>query len=256
MPAWKPILFSAPMVRAIANGTKTQTRRIISKPTPTAFPAWFARGEYDAEFESIVMRDAAGVGHGTWSRRSPYGVPGDYLWVRENFRFGREYDDVSPASVPLNLAKVRYAADGPAPEWAGKGRPSIHMPQILSRIHLKITGVRVERLQDISEEDAKREGVELALPGTGASWWRDYEDRAGVDHYAGLLSSADESFASLWRSINGGGSWDANPWVWVIEFRVLTPGECGRDEFAALQKFASTTCLDSKQIANAMGVLQ
>ena len=84
----RPILFSAPMVRAILDGRKTQTRRAISKPIPISLPAWFVRGEYDADLESFVMRDAQGIGRGTLERPCPYGWPGDRLWVRETFATG------------------------------------------------------------------------------------------------------------------------------------------------------------------------
>lgn len=259
MAAKHPILFSAPMIRALANGSKTQTRRAITKPVPTSFPAWFHAGEFDPEFGGIVMRDAAGVGHGHWDQKPPYGVPGDYLWVRESFRFGAGFDGVSPSSIPLKLAKIHYDADGPAPEWAGKGRPSIHMPRACSRITLKVTGVRVERLQDISEEDALAEGIDahfgciVGTTGVGG-----YHQEITGDRYGPDAEHEDpvSAYQALWEQINGPGSWDANPWVWVIEFRVLTPEEHAQDLINDLQTYASTTGLDSKQIAHAMEVLQ
>ena len=170
----RPILFSAPMVRALLAGTKTQTRRII-KPQHLAF----------------FNQDAAAM-LSDWNERPlPYGQPGDRLWVRETFGHFECNQHFKPG------CNVYYRADGNCLElepW----RPSIHMPRWASRITLEITSVRVERLQDISEADAIAEGV--------------YTDPA---------CPAYDAYAQLWDEINGLGSWEANPWVWVIEFRRL-----------------------------------
>ena len=183
----RPILFSAPMVRAILAGTKTQTRRAIKAP-------------------GIFVSSGAINGHGVVSMtdagirevRCPYGQPGDRLWVREAWK------------VDLNHRFYRADGDpgGPVP-WT----PSIHMPRWASRITLEVTGVRVERPQDISEADAKAEGVHRCLDGlwSGGAW----------KHLRRPNCYADpcNAFCDLWASINGPGSWDANPWVWVVEFR-------------------------------------
>lgn len=203
----RPILFSGAMVRAILSGAKTQTRRIV-KPQPqmvtdTSIEPW--RG-VATDLQRLL--DASGRG-------CPYGQPGDRLYVRESFNLGRPLlncegvaDDEElwigrlpkddPRKQPFMSAwRVGYAADG----CEGKMRPSIHMPRWASRLTLEITGARVERLQAISEADAVAEGVTAG----GSSM--------------GIQFTATQNFAALWESINGHGSWEANPWVWVVEFR-------------------------------------
>ncbi len=187
----RPILFSAPMVRAILDGRKTVTRRLV-KPNPhkvdggvpfTDAPAWA-----HAEPGSAVMR-------------CPYGVRGDRLYVRETWSAPHAYDHLPPRLIPKD-ARIHYAAteDRGGLLW----RPSIHMPRWASRITLEVTGVRVERLQDISEADALAEGVSAIL----------YEMRRATPRC---------DFQALWQSINGPDSWAANPLVWVIEFKRIKP---------------------------------
>lgn len=165
----RPILFSAPMVKAILSGTKTQTRRIVK---PQQFPL------------------------GTCVA-CPYGTVGDRLWVRETW-----------LQVPAGIA---FRADGGDHYGAGgklKWRPSIFMPRAASRITLEVTGVRVERLQGISEDDAEAEGV-AAEPHNGSC----------VDRRCFV-----KAYASLWDSLNAKRSpWSSNPWVWVLSFRRITP---------------------------------
>ena len=197
----RPILFSAPMVRALLAGTKTQTRRVVKlKPwhqieerdDGAPWP-WMYDGERDADH---------------WLP-CPYGQPGDRLWVREGFSGPRcmEAQDGCAATPPSKWgesSRIWYWADGDPPtygDWTRpRPRPSIHMPRWASRITLEVTGVRVERLQDISEADAVAEGVKNSLHLPGGRF-------------------ATENFAHLWWSINGDGSWEANPWVWVVEFK-------------------------------------
>ena len=207
----RPILFSAPMVRALLEGRKTQTRRAV-KPQPEVSPegnlcgAWLSRplgGLLLPKVSDIVMH-------------CPYGQAGDQLWVREAFS-GPHCMDASdgckavPPSKWGDCSRIWYWADGNPTEgdWT-RPRPSIHMPRWASRITLEIVSVRVERLQDISEEDAKAEGV---IEGTG--------DFAGCFSCGPALSgtTAQECYGRLWDIINGEGSWEKNPWVWVIEFR-------------------------------------
>lgn len=170
----RPILFSAPMVRALLDGRKTQTRRVV-KPQPTATREEAIR-TYGKGGTFILEAGFFGV-------RCPYGQLGDRLWVRETWG--------ACAGSPV------YRADDNAtcPD-GGRWKPSIHMPRWASRITLEVTGVRVERLQDISEEDAIAEGV----PEQRGDPW---------------------AFQCLWDSINGARercSWAANPWVWAITF--------------------------------------
>lgn len=205
----RPILFSAPMVRALLAGTKTQTRRIV-KPQPDFDTARAVIGHhvddsnaaYDPLFNSIGLREGQAFGFVQPNIGCPYGRPGDRLWVRETWAVHAIFDGRAPRDID---APVTYAADGPMPDLIGKLRPGIHMPRWLSRITLEITGVRVERLQDISEADASAEGCPLAL------------------HLRIVRPDRDDSargwYRNLWEQINGAGSWDANPWVWALEFR-------------------------------------
>jgi hypothetical protein len=184
----RPILFNGEMVRAILSGRKTQTRRIV-KPQPPDMCEW------DQASRTFVSKDARyGV-----LRPCPYGTVGDRLWVRETWGLN---------SGNFSFLSLRYFADDERRLIPGKTlldvhdywgkRPSIHMPRWASRITLEITGVRVERLQDISEADAAAEGVTLKEP---------------------ELETYYSGFTSIWESINGPDSWLANPWVWVVEFR-------------------------------------
>ena len=192
--AERPILFSAPMVRAILAGTKTQTRRVV-KPQPAE------RGDNGGAFMEIIpsllpsrggLFDVRYALDNPRAIRCPYGQPGDRLWVRETFGHFERNENFKPG------AEVFYRADGNCLElepW----RPSIHMPRWASRITLEITGVRVERLQDISEADAYAEGIQHC------DLWGDGTPRG--------------FYRVLWEQINGAGSWDASPWVWVVEFK-------------------------------------
>lgn len=220
--AERPILFSAPMVRAILAGTKTQTRRLV-KPQPQRVdggvpfgnaPAWA-----HAEPGSAVMR-------------CPYGKRGDRLWVRESgaklamrapddpaqpfiFRHDApETPDMGRYWVQRTRAPgASYSRECSRAEFlrspGAKVVPSIHMPRWASRITLEITGVRVERLEDISADDARAEGCpDKPVPGA---------EQASVDALAKLW------YFELWERINGPGSWSANHWVWVVEFKRVEP---------------------------------
>jgi hypothetical protein len=206
--AERGILFSAPMVRALLAGTKTQTRRAV-KPQP---PEW-------AKFPQQVGVPADGLWEWTdrnedtddlqhWPNydkpmRCPYGKPGDRLWVRETWR--ERLGDGTYA--------YRATHDGPFTWESYKWRPSIFMPRAASRITLEITAVRVERPQDISHADAIAEGIEADVQaGDTAPLWREY--RTG-----GTTISPTHSYRTLWEQINGPDSWDANPWVWMLEFK-------------------------------------
>ncbi len=175
----RPILFGAAMVRAILEGRKTQTRRAM-KPQP-------------AELRDIKGQDC------------PYGRQGERLWVRETFCV-----DEDDQPVVLYRATDHESCGQP---W----RPAIFMPRSASRITLEITAVRVERLQDISEEDAKAEGAEF-----GFCVGRDFHEPC--DPEDAVASSYKQGFAFLWDSINAkrGLGWEANPWVWVVKFKRLS----------------------------------
>ncbi len=187
----RPILFSGEMVRAILEGRKTQTRRVV-KPQPCEMNVWHGAiydGEIDLDKTPCME-----------SRSCPYGVPGDRLWVRETFCTGSFYDCFQEDGAICYRATAGNTTETDCAAW----RPSIHMPRHASRITLEVTSVRVERVQNISEEDAKEEGVEhFLIPPDGGS----------APHI--------EGFRKLWDSINAkrGFGWAANPWVFVIEFR-------------------------------------
>lgn len=204
----RPILFSAPMVRAILDGSKTQTRRMV-KPQPSD-------SAHTAGGDGTPMQSWWETGKDiNWC---PYGRPCDRLWVRETWGLHDQgFDTAEESTFPI------YRADSfpPAPK---RWRPSIHMPRALSRITLEVTGVRVERLQRISEADAIAEGVQRIRIGDGyddmysataRSWADAIEQRPDVQDTAGA------AYRELWESINGLGSWLANPWVWVVEFKRL-----------------------------------
>ncbi len=188
----RPILFSAPMVRAILAGTKTQTRRVVGGLHPDC---------HSVRPFGIDFKFYDPFGRLTQATRCPYGQPGDRLWVREAWAVPHRYDHLGPSNIPVLGVRTHYAA---TEERGGlRWRPSIHMCRWASRITLEVTGVRVERLQDISEADAAAEGIphsEVSPP--------------DMDTFA---------FRHLWESINGPGSWDANPWVWVVEFKRAQP---------------------------------
>lgn len=213
----RPILFSAPMVRAILAGTKTQTRRAMN-PQPTPWADGWQLPDYCASPES-AFRDGAPI------FKSKFGKPGDRLWVREAWaKWGR---DDQCGEGPSKTHEPIYRADGWPWDERDKWRPSIHMPRWASRITLEVTGVRVERLQDISEADARAEGASCRRISSGdarmglSDWWSFGTDR-GED--IGGAFTAKQGYELLWESINGAGSWDANPWVWVIGFDVQSTG--------------------------------
>jgi len=187
----KPILFSAPMVRAILSGTKTQTRRVV-KP----------RKDRDLGCD-LAACELAGEVNGGEYRNASY-TPGDRLWVREAWRVFAAFNKKPPRDITRNEL-VWYEAQDEVPFHPtafGRLRPSMFMPRWASRITLEVTGVRVERLQAISASDAISEGIPRGGP----------ENPDGIEQ---------REYRALWEQINGPGSWDANPWVWVVEFRRL-----------------------------------
>jgi hypothetical protein len=186
----RPIIFSAPMVRSILGGHKTQTRRIVKLPLDED---WKLLGSTIDESGWATFGDETyPATMGRAHVKSPYGIPGDRLWVRES---------IWRCNDTGNLEW--YVADAPNGAQFNKTvakKPAIHMPRSASRITLEITDLRVERLQNISEADALAEGIDLALRGLGNN-------------------GAIPWYCALWESINGKGSWTADPWVWVITFK-------------------------------------
>lgn len=178
----RPILFNASMVRAILEGRKTQTRRIVK---PKHIPL----------IDNLIDN---------WENRPfPYGKPSDRFWVKETW------------AQDLH-GEIFYAADYlNNPSIIEKWKPSIFMPRKIARILLEISNIRVERLQEMTEGDAKAEGVYEYSPGHGTWWAKDPKDGQGF----GPWGFAKGAYSEVWESINGKDSWDKNPWVWVIEFK-------------------------------------
>ena len=232
----RPILFSAPMVRALLDGSKVQTRRLVKLPENAKHVQYWAppSGRSEAGWAEPGVNywtpDADGENDSNHLDRCPYGQPGDRLWVRETWGYrGSRWHGSEPDVLRI---EIEYQTDGsriehvrPAGNYEGipkqrkqkpdeshedyyhdyltsyfrQFRPSIHMPRWASRILLEITGVRVERLQDISTEDIIAEGLSTTLR----------EHDAEMD--------LRDQWRALWEST--GGDWDSNPWIWVIEFK-------------------------------------
>jgi hypothetical protein len=191
----RPIIFSGPMVRAILDGRKTQTRRIVKHVPALGSPDDWCHKVDRAQFEEEI---------GNYRRFCPYGTPGDRLWVREAWCPGGNQSVYLKADVDLPDDPRVWMHDR-QPPYGGTWRPSIHMPRWASRITLEITGIRVERLQEISEQDARAEGVQPR--------------NAGQDE-AGPIKTYRTGFVHVWQEINGKrANWTSNPWVWVVEFR-------------------------------------
>ena len=217
-----PILFNGAMVRAILDGTKTQTRRVIKLPADAEQVQYWSTpsGRSEPGFAEPGVNYWTTNPSGNHIDPCPYGQPGDRLWVRETFapcRLSRGPDDeytsvaeprhIAPHRSKCDLGEqhIAYKADG-FDAFAGSWRPNIHMPRWACRILLEVTDVRVQRVQDISEEDAMAEGVRP-------------EDVATYPHYSsGAVIGA---FAELWDSINAkrGYPWESNPWVWAVTFK-------------------------------------
>ena len=204
----KPILFSKPMVLALLAGTKTQTRRPINtKPSKTR-PNLF-----DGSWADSYILDP---GNREWRDRSLRIAVGDRLYVRETFSGEYRWKDYPPRDW-MDSA-VWYWADGNphGGDWT-KPKPGIHMPRWASRITLHVTDVRVQRLQDCSEEDAKAEGVVDTGRRDGAPY-----SHFTVHGVPGIVIEHEPQpvYAQLWNQINGAGAWESNPWVAAYTFRV------------------------------------
>lgn len=195
------------MVRAILEGKKTQTRRVVKLTDSGRVKAVGKAANWHLEDPNAV-------------NACPYGRAGDRLWVRETWAVEESLNATPPSKFSKwptwFAADGGYLANNPKRGFhtgkpRGRWRPSIHMPRWASRITLEITDVRVERLQEIRALDAISEGIESVTSG-GITTFRDY--LAGTTDRA-----ARQSFETLWQSINGPESWRANPWVWVVEFK-------------------------------------
>lgn len=196
----RPILFSAEMVQAVLEGRKTQTRRIIKGESGNCIDVLIYNEKYGKELKCRNhVLDKRSL------KKCPYGQIGDRLWVREAWAVNRYHDKLAPRHIDKD-SSVFYLADEhctfpyDAGCSTGKTRPSIFMPRWASRIMLEITDVRVERLNSISKADALAEGINP-------------EKGTPIDSQLG--------FYDLWCRINGQESWADNPWVWVVEFKMV-----------------------------------
>lgn len=214
----KPIIFSTEMVRAILDGRKTQTRRVM-KPQPKASELF---DDY-IQYKNIHWNPKDDYKHNIPVQALKYKL-GDVLWVRETWRpVNSETYKIYPKESAID-----YAADwspihfenskNPKACNGGKWRPSIHMPRAAARLFLRVTDVRIERVQEISADEAEKEGCKFVYA-------------YGLDSVA---MSPYQAFIHLWDCLNAkrGYSWKSNPWVWVIEFERITPElaqtECDR----------------------------
>lgn len=241
----RPILFSAPMVRAILDGRKTQTRRVVKMPSNVNAPIvarWHQGKYYDHGTKTgfVPLNENGGIATKAFDDHHidcPYGVPGDRLWVRETWwtyphvisnRLLRDGADTWPK---VNGEPIAYAADGDADIWSHLNwikKPSIFMPRWASRLTLEITRIRVERLQGISPADARAEGI-ASVEFTEAQERRMCQRRSAAQFHGKpeLVNDMDyaavQKYAVLWDSINGKKHpWVSNPWVWVISFRKIS----------------------------------
>lgn len=208
----------APMVRAVLAGIKTHTRR----PVKGLALEWLGPDGFTPKFVAAPENHLC-----------PYGVPGDRLWVREHYRVSNKHDKVRPRDIPERSCTVFFEAGGSianqasgqweedrsysakdAGDWVGKFRPGMFMCRWMSRILLEVVSVRVERLHDISEADARAEGARECDPVSGREVLLAGPSQRGsyVLHYR-----------DIWETINGPSSWDLNPWVWVVVFKKITP---------------------------------
>jgi hypothetical protein len=227
----RPILFSAPMIRALLDGRKTQTRRVMN-PQPATFSDESGR-ECEVSVFTEYGESRVRLGRVITMQRLRYTI-GDRLWVRESGELIRHADEADPATGcdVWNIHGWRHAADGQIvgcdenhpvaeiPEYIGdcdlRKSPSIHMPRWASRLTLTVTDVRIERLHSISKEDAIAEGIDKLKSGRGF-----YDPR--FDHgavHAGIFADPRDAYAALWNQINGQGAWYANPWVSAYTFTV------------------------------------
>ena len=231
----RPILFSGPMVRAILAGRKTVTRREIKPRMRSADTQFELHQQPDGSWRPLhtfdeSCMDAQGTEH---SILCPYGQAGDRLWVRE------AWAQINVAQAPGESWVVYRECDNRT-DYGGPWKPSIHMRRRDSRILLEVTDVRVERLQNISDDQAKAEGMVYTDFGMqerrgkasldGGKTFHPMTPQQAPGWHAGDATHPDQcldrarwAFANLWEKINGEYSWDANPWVWAVEFKRIEP---------------------------------
>ncbi|TPU95022.1 hypothetical protein [Acinetobacter baumannii] len=234
----RPIIFNTTMVKAIIEGRKTQTRRIV-KPQPTPYEGerggdwWHCNYVQSMVHVQNELQNPGEYYEGFIDDVNPFGKKGDRLWVRETFCYGRidEWDAEHPDDRRLYVDQDNafIKCQQPIPkQWCLENnveiedvrwKPSIHMPRSASRILLEITKIRIERLNQISSQDAVQEGLHK-LPASER-----YVVNQGDQYFGAASNNPCEVFKWLWESIYGSSSWELNPWVWVIEFNVIQGGE-------------------------------
>ena len=229
----RPILFSGEMVRAILDGRKTQTRRVVTqRMNPHDFLGGIGDNKNDPYNYGFENPDCLGHFITLPEQRCPYGKIGDQIWVRETFHRPTDQVTIYRANWREDARARGFDNIPNTVNW--KWTPSIHMPRWASRIQLEITGIRVERLQDISEEDALSEGVPrnedypIENGNCPACFGQGVHGALGpnwgvIEVDCRECDTAKKRFQHLWSSINGEKSWDKNPWVWVIEFERIKP---------------------------------
>jgi hypothetical protein len=195
----RPISFSGSMVRALLDGTKTQTRRVMKLQPKNDPIKHHPIAPYQTPYGNwnwVLSSTGHGVGGDPFP--CPYGNIGNFLWVKECWQAWADFDDVPPSKIPSD-SDILYTVDRPNTLWDSRKRNLRFMPRWASRMTLEIMDVRVERLQEISLYDAQCEGIDV-----------------------GPLSSsgARNEYGALWTSLKGQDSWNENPWVWVIDFKV------------------------------------
>jgi hypothetical protein len=214
MPKETGLMFKGPLVRAILEGRKTQTRRVMKLKFNDRFS--YMKTNLQAAYNEIIeFREQEGTWFGLhgWNElckcTCPFGKPGDRIYVRETYAHHPQF------------AQMTFRADGEEFEdadgwlWAPKWTPAIHMKKEEARIWLEITGVRVERLQDMSNQDALAEGVNRISHGREGNFYSAIRSEQHPKNWC----YPDDAFRELWNST--GGDWDANPWVWVIDFKPI-----------------------------------
>lgn len=234
----RPILFNTEMVKAILAGKKTMTRRAIKSignemHYTQLLGDWALSGSPELKDDVLIWELQTDVDDSGWfETKCPYGQVGDILWVRETWAIHDLMLKPRKLSTsnqewfykkkfePEMAPHVKYLADYSKGAWPGAWRPSIHMPRIAARLFLKITDIRVERLQDITETDAKSEGIR-AFTKDGELYKYSHTDDFV---WSEGVRTAKEAFQSLWDGIysKNGLGWDINPWLWVVEFEVIT----------------------------------
>lgn len=208
----RPILFSGAMVRALLDGSKTQTRRVVKPQPPAATEAVQTFHHPDPRLHFWANDGASLL---DWTQPCPYGDIGDRLYVRETFRPVYPQDPLYNGGEPIEYDYQATYKPGDRLCDPTRWKPSIHMPRAASRITLGVTGVRVERLQSISDEDARAEGTPCYVCD------RAVESHGDANCHCFHRQASASDFRMLWNGLNAvrGYGWSANPWVWVVEFK-------------------------------------